>query len=69
MSPDSENLIALNFDKQYLLLIKQKQKNPKRPKRIWMKPCMENRNDRSVCVNILTDKFRHYLGMNGTSYY
>ena len=32
MSSDSENL-ALDFDK-YLLFIKQKQKNSKRPKRI-----------------------------------
>ena len=34
MSSNSENLIALNFDKKYLFLIKQKQKNSKRPKRI-----------------------------------
>ena len=36
MCSDSENLITLNFDKWYLLLVKQKKL--KRPKRIWKKP-------------------------------
>ena len=55
--------------KKHLLLIKQKQKNSKIPKRIWMKPCSKTRSDKSTCANILTILFRHYLGMNATSYY
>ena len=34
----------------YLLLIKQKRKNSKRPKRIWIKPWLKNRNDRSAYI-------------------
>ena len=35
---------------------------------------LKNKNNKSACVNIfsellLTDKFRHYLGMKTTSYY
>ena len=46
----------------------------KRPKRICVKPWLKNRNDKSTRVNIfsellLTEKFRHYLGMNAISYY
>ena len=57
-----------------MLLIKQKEKNLKRPKRIWMKPWLKNRDNRSACNNmfselLLTDKFWHYLQVNVTSYY
>ena len=39
-----------------------------------MKSWLKKRNDKSACVSIflelqLTDKFRHYLRMNATSYY
>ena len=38
-----------------------------------MKPCLKTRSDKSACANIflelpLTKQFRHYLGMNATSY-
>ena len=50
--------------KKNLLLIKQKQKNSKIPKRIWMKPCSKTRSAKSGCANIflelsLTIQFRH----------
>ena len=66
--------VKFNSIKNYLLLIKQKQKNSKIPKRIWMKPCSKTRSDKSTCANIflelpLTILFRHYLGMNATSCY
>ena len=56
-----------------MLLIKQKQKKSQRPKRIYMKQWLKNRDNRSACVNIfsellLTEKFRQYLRMNATSY-
>ena len=39
-----------------------------------MKPCLKNRNGERACVNIfseflLTDKFRHFLRINATSYH
>ena len=54
-----------------MLLIRQKQKNSKRPKRIWMKTWLKNRKDKGECVNIfsellITDKFWHYFQMNAT---
>ena len=61
-------------DKQYFLLIKQKQKKSKRSKkRIWMKPWMKKRNDKSAWVNIFSEllldyKFWQYLQVNATSY-
>ena len=37
-----------------------------------MKPCLKIRSDKSACAIFLelplTNKFRHYLGMNVTSY-
>ena len=53
---------------------KNKNKKNSRPKRIWMKPWLKNRNKKSAYANIfsefpLTEKFRHCLRMNATSYY
>ena len=47
--------VKFNSIKKYLLLIKQKQKNSKIPKRIWMKPCSKTRSDRSACANIFLE--------------
>ena len=41
--------------KKHLLLIKQKQKNSKIPKRIWMKPCSKTRSAKSGCANIFLE--------------
>ena len=41
--------------KKHLLLIKQKQKNSKIPKRIWMKPCSKTRSGKSACANIFLE--------------
>ena len=65
--------VKFNSIKKYLLLIKQKQKNSKIPKRIWMKPCSKTRSNKSTCANIfselpLTILFQHYLEMNATSW-
>ena len=65
---------SVNFDKQHFLLVKQKQKNSKRPTQTWMKTWLKNNDDKSACVNILsglllTDKLRHYLQMNAPSNY
>ena len=73
ISSDSKNLIALIFINN-ICCSKQKQKNKKRPKRIWIKPWLKNRNDKKACVSLflelrLTDKFQHYLRMNVTSCY
>ena len=63
------------FDITYIFYSKNKNKqNLKRAKRIWMKPWLKYRNDKSACDNIFselppTDKFRHYLWMNAASYY
>ena len=64
---------SINFDKLHLLL-KTKTKKSKRPKRIWMKPWLKNRNGKKACVSLLSelrlaDKFQHYLRVNATSYY
>ena len=53
---------------------KNKNKKNSRPKRIWMKPWLKNKNKKSAHANIfsefpLTEKFRHCLRMNATSYY
>ena len=40
---------------KYLLLIKQKQKTSKIPKRIWMKPCLKTRSDKSPYANIFLE--------------
>ena len=45
ISSDSKNLIALIFINN-ICCSKQKQKNKKRPKRIWIKPWLKNRNDK-----------------------
>ena len=37
--------VKFNSIKKYLLLIKQKQKNSRTPKRIWMKPCSKTRSN------------------------
>ena len=59
--------------KKYLLLRKQKQKNSKIPKCIWLKPCSKTRSGKCPCANIFLELsfiyFRHYLGMNATSCY
>ena len=47
--------VKFNSIKKYLLLIKQKQKNSKIPKRIWMKPCSKTRSDKSTCANIFLE--------------
>ena len=41
--------------KKHLLLIKQKQKNSKIPKRIWMKSCSKTRSDKSTYANIFLE--------------
>ena len=71
----SEKLYLLKFNSStyYLLLKKHTNKNSERPKRIWLKPWLKNRNDKSACDKIfselqLTDKFRYYLLMNDTSH-
>ena len=51
MSFDSENLIALNFNK--VIRYKTKTKKSVRPKRIRMKPWLKNRNDKSACSKLL----------------
>ena len=48
-------LVKFDSIKQYLLLIKQKQKKSKTPKRIWTKPCLETRSDKSPCANIFLE--------------
>ena len=72
----TEKRYHVKFDsiKKSLSLIKQKQKNSKIQKRIWMKQCSKTRSSKSACANIflelsLTIYFRHYLGMNATSCY
>ena len=60
-------------DKQYFLLYSKNKKKSKISKRIWMKPWMKKRNDKSAWVNIfsellLDDKFWQYLQVNATSY-
>ena len=47
--------VKFNSIKKYLLLIKQKQKNSKIPKRIWMKPCSKTRSAKSGCANIFLE--------------
>ena len=71
ISSDSENLTALILID---LLLKTKTKKSKRPKCIWMKPRLKNRNDKKACVSLfsellLTDKSQHDLRMNAASYY
>ena len=56
-----------------MLLIKQNKKKSKDQNASEWNYGWKNRNDRSACVNILsehllTDKFPHYLRMNSTSY-
>ena len=70
ITSDSDNLIFV-IQKAKIIIIKKS----KRPKNIWMKPWLQNRNDKSAYNNIfsellLTDKeeFRRYLRMNPTSY-
>ena len=41
--------------KKHSLLIKQKQKNSKIPKRIWMKPCSKTSSAKSGCANIFLE--------------
>ena len=53
------------LDKQYLLLVKQKQKKSRKTRCIWMEPWLKNRRDRSACANIfpellLNDKLQHF---------
>ena len=38
-----------------MLIIKQKQKVPKIPKRIWMKTWLKTRSDNSACANIILE--------------
>ena len=57
-----------------MLHIKLKQKNSKRPKRIYMRAWLKSGNDKSAGVSIfyeilLINKFQHYLRMNAKSYY
>ena len=47
--------VKFNSIKNYLLLIKQKQKNSKIPKRIWMKQCSKTRSGKSACANIFLE--------------
>ena len=47
--------VKFNSTNKYLLLIKQKQKNSKIPKRIWMKPCSKTRGGKSVSANIFLE--------------
>ena len=75
MTSDSEDLITLILINNICYSKSKSKKKSKRPKGIWMKPWLKNRNDKSVCNNIfsellLTDKeeFRRYLQMNTTSY-
>ena len=73
ISSDSENLIALILINN-ICCPKQKQKNQKRPKRIWIKPLLKKQEPQKACVSLfsellLTDKFQHYLRMNAISYY
>ena len=53
----TEKRYRVKFDsiKKSLLLIKQKQKNSKIPKRIRMKPCWKTRSDKSACGNIFLE--------------
>ena len=44
-----------NSIEKYLLLIKQKQKNSKIPKRICLKPCLKTRSGKSACANIFLE--------------
>ena len=47
--------VKFNSIKNYLLLIKQKQKNSKIPKHFWLKPCSKTRNGKSACANIFLE--------------
>ena len=60
--------VKFNSIKKYLLLIKQKQKNSRLPKSIWMKPCSKTRSN-IFSELLLTIQFWHYLGMNATLSY
>ena len=69
-SSDSENLIALILINNICYSKNKNEKKSKRPKSIWMKPWLKNRNDKSAYNNIfsellLTDKeeFRRDLRM------
>ena len=47
--------VKFNSIKNYLLLIKQKQKYSKIPKHIWMRPCSKTRSEKSECANIFLE--------------
>ena len=73
-------ILSLNtftlVSKFHCIYFSSKKKNSKRPKIIWLKPCLQNRNNKSAYVMLfsellLTDKeeFRRCLRMKSTSYY
>ena len=74
MSPYSVNLLEFKyFDNIYYLYNKNK-KNSKVQNASERKHGWKNRSNESAWVNIflehlLTEKFRHYLRINSTSYY
>ena len=54
--PSIKNLFpGKRYRVKFMLLIKQKQKNSKIPKRIWMKPCLKTRSEKSACANIFLE--------------
>ena len=52
---EKKYLLKFNSIKLYLLLIKQKQRNSKIPERIWIKPWLKTRSDKSACANIFLE--------------
>ena len=75
MTSDSEDLITLILINNICYSKSKSKKKSKRPKGIWMKPWLKNRNDKSAYNNIFSEllltykeEFRRYLRMNTTSY-